>query len=270
MSTTVAKGLRVLTALCSAREPIGITDLAREIDMNLSAVQRLLGTLIELGYAEQVTKSRKYRATLLTWETGAQVLSDNRYRRAVHPILRHAAHSTGYTAFFMINNSPFATYFDKVEGPNGVTYSSELGTSIPITATASGLAIAAFLSPEDRLNLSEPALRGTAKFNGVDLATLSEQLELIRKRRYATSESGFRKGVNSVAAPVWTEDGAAYGSVAVTADENELKAENFPTIGLKVVRWAEEASMVLGGVPYPQDFYNSPPPIRRRELNQKL
>ena len=270
MSTTLAKGLRVLTALCSSREPIGITDLAREIDMNLSAVQRLLGTLIELGYVEQVTKSRKYRATLLTWETGAQVLSDNRYRRAIHPILRRAAHSTGYTAFFMIDNSPFATYFDKVEGPNGVTYSSELGTSIPITATASGLAIAAFLSPEDRLHLSEPAVRGTAKFNGIDLTKLSEQIELIRKRRYATSESGLRKGVNSVAAPVWAEDGTVCGSVAVTADENELKAEDFPTVGLKVVRWAEEATMVLGGVPYPQELYNSAPQSQLRKLSRKL
>ena len=41
----------------------------------------------------------------------------------------------------------------------------------------------------------------------------------------------------------------------VTADENELRAEDFPTIGVKVVRWAEEATMVLGGVSYPQDFY---------------
>ena len=59
MSTTLAKGLRLLEALCFAREPIGITELSRQIDMNLSAVQRLLGTLVELGFAEQVARSRK-------------------------------------------------------------------------------------------------------------------------------------------------------------------------------------------------------------------
>ena len=162
MGTTLAKGLTLLTALCNAREAIGITDLSREIDMNLSAVQRLLGTLVELGYAEQVTNSRKYRATLLAWETGAQALRDNVFRRAIHPILRRAAHSTGYTAFFVIDNLPFVTYFDKVEGQNGLTYSTELGASIPMTFTASGLAIAAFLAPEDRLKLGKPAVRGTA------------------------------------------------------------------------------------------------------------
>jgi DNA-binding IclR family transcriptional regulator len=254
MSTTLAKGMRLLEALCYAREPVGITALAQQIDMNLSAVQRLLGTLVQLGYAEQV-KSRKYRATLLTWEVGAQVLRDNVLRRSIHPILRHAAHTTGYTAFFMLNNAPFATYFDKVEGKNGLTYSSELGTSVPITATASGLAITAFLTPDARQRLGTAAERGTIEFQPVDLAAMEAQIAEIRNRRYATSESGFRKGVNSVAAPVWGEDGKVCGSIALTADENELKIDDFVSVGQKVVRWADEATIVLGGEPYPQDFY---------------
>lgn len=254
MSTTLAKGIRLLEALCYAREPVGITALAEQVDMNLSAVQRLLGRLVQLGYAEQV-KSRKYRATLLTWEIGAQVLRDNVLRRSIHPILRQAAHTTGYTAFFMLNNAPFVTYFDKVEGKSGLVYSSELGTSVPITATASGLAITAFLTPEARLKLSVPALRGTIEFRAVDVVSLEARIAEIRDRRYATSESGFRKGVNSVAAPVWGSDGEVCGSFALTADENELKTDDFIAIGQKIVRWADEATLILGGEPYPQDFY---------------
>ena len=53
----------------------------------------------------------------------------------------------------------------------------------------------------------------------------------------------------------------------MTTDENELKAEDFPALGLKVVRWAEEATTLLGGVPYPLDLYKQPAsasPIRPR------
>lgn len=255
MSTTLGKGLKLLEALCVAREPVGITELARSIEMNLSAVQRLLGTLVALGFAEQVAKSRKYRATLLTWEVGAQVLRDSVYRRAIHPILRHAAHASGYTAYFILNSAPFVTYFDKVEGPKGLTYSSELGTSVPINATAAGMAIIAFLSPDLYPKLSEPASRDTVQFQGIDIASLADNIAGVRQRRYATSESGFRKGVNSVAAPVWGSDGRVCGSIAITADENELKREKFIEIGVKLVRWTEEATLVLGGSPYPQEFY---------------
>mgnify|MGYP001110744790 FL=1 len=254
MSSTFAKGLRLLEALCLAREPIGITALARDLDMNLSAVQRLLGTLVAAGYVEQ-TQDRKYQATLLTWEIGAQVLRDNVYRRAVHPILRRAAHTTGFTAFFMLNNVPFATYFDKVEGRNGVTYSSELGTSVPITATASGLAITAFLNPQQRQKLLKEVKRGMIVYVPGDQQALEETTAQIRDQRYATSQSGFRKGVNSVAAPVWNENNEVCGSIALTADENELRAEHFEEVGRAVVRWAEEATVSLGGFPYPKEFY---------------
>lgn len=255
MSTTLAKGLKLLETLCLAREPIGITDLAREADMNLSAVQRLLGTLLDLGYAEQDPKSRKYRATLMTWEFGAQVLRDHVYLRAVHPVLRQAAQSTGFTAYFILNNAPFVTYFDKVEGPQGLTYSSVLGTSVPMTFTAAGLAIISFLSPEELESLSRPSVHGNAQFESFDLSGFEPRVALVRERRYATSESGYRKGVNSVAAPVWGNDGRVCGSIALTADEHELKVEDFTALGQKVVRWAEEATIVLGGSPYPRAFY---------------
>ena len=191
----------------------------------------------------------------MNWEIGAQVLRDNIYRRALHPILRHAAHSTGYTAYFILNNAPFVTYFDKVEGPKGLTYSSELGTSVPIAATAAGMAILAFLAPDECVRLAAPATRGTIEFRGLHLAELTDRIADVRRRRYATSESGFRKGVNSVAAPVWGGDGRVCGSIALTADENELKPEKFPALGVEVVRWADEATLVLGGVPFPQAFY---------------
>jgi DNA-binding IclR family transcriptional regulator len=126
---------------------------------------------------------------------------------------------------------------------------------VPITATASGLAITAFLTPEARLKLGTAAHRGTIEFQPLDLEAMEEKIVDIRNRRYATSESGFRKGVNSVAAPVWADDGKVCGSIALTADENELKTDDFVAVGQKVVRWADEATIVLGGEPYPQDFY---------------
>jgi DNA-binding IclR family transcriptional regulator len=257
MSLTVKKGLRLLEALCAAREPVGVTDLARQIDLNLSAVQRLLGTLVETGYAEQDPRSRKYRATLLMWEVGAKVLAENHMRRNIHPILRQAAHQTGFNAFFVLNNCPFITYFDKVEGHIGLTYSAEIGSSLPMTQTAGGLAISAFLPPEDLEKLFSPAQRGTVNFQPVDRNRLMGRIAPVRERRYATSESGVRRGVNSIAAPVWRQDGYICGSITLTADESDLPADRFADFGLKVVRWAEEATTMLGGQPFPASFYQA-------------
>ena len=210
-----------------------------------------------MGYVRQEEGSRKYRATLMAWETGSQVLWEDVFYRSVHPILREAAQSTGYTAYFIRNNTPFVTYFDKVEGPHGLTYSSVLGTSIPIGKTAAGLAIVSFLQPEQCKVLDKPATRGKIEFSGINISKLKSAISAIREQRYATSESGFRKGVNSVAAPVWGADGLVCGAIAITADEHELKADDFPGLGQQVVRWATQASAQLGGIPYPQSFYSA-------------
>jgi hypothetical protein len=45
-------------------------------------------------------------------------------------------------------------------------------------------------------------MRGTIEYRGRDLSELTDKIAELRRRRYATSESSFRKGVNSVTAPV--------------------------------------------------------------------
>ncbi|PJR09878.1 IclR family transcriptional regulator [Sinorhizobium meliloti] len=257
MSLTARKALRLMEALCAAREPLGITELARQMELNLSAVQRLLGTLVEMGYAHQVSGSRKYRATLLMWEVGSKVLAENQTRRNLHPILRQAAHQTGFNAFFVLNNCPFITYFDRVEGHIGLTYSAEMGSSLPMTRTAGGLAISAFLPPHDLEKLFAPAQRGTVGFQPPDREEMMKRIAPVRERRYATSESGMRRGVNSIAAPVWQNDGSICGSITLTADESDLPPSRFAEFGQKVVRWAEEATATLGGQPFPASFYQT-------------
>lgn len=64
MSTTIRKGLRVIEYLAHAGGPRGISEIARRIGMNKSAVQRIISTLKETGYVEKAPDTAKYRLTL--------------------------------------------------------------------------------------------------------------------------------------------------------------------------------------------------------------
>ena len=132
-----------------------------------------------------------------------------------------------------------------------------MGSSLSMTQTAGGLAIAAFLPAQDFEKFFTKAVRGTAHFQPADRNKLLERVEVVRERRYATSESGVRRGVNSIAAPVWQKDGSICGSITLTADEHDLPPERFTEFGQRVVRWAEEATATLGGQPYPASFYET-------------
>ena len=122
--------------------------------MNKSAVQRIIATLKETGYVEKAPDTTKYRLTLSIWELGSHVVDQHQARRLIHPVLRFAAQSTGFTAFLAYLSFPFVVYLDKVEGAHGRVHTAEPGSRIPMTRTAAGKAILAFLPDSDLIELA--------------------------------------------------------------------------------------------------------------------
>lgn len=249
MSQTLMKGIRVLEALAHSNQPMGISELARRIDMNQSAVQRLLNTLVDAGYARQADGSRKYQLTYGLWELGLRSVEDNEMRRLLRPTMRLGAHLTGMTCFFALAAFPFVVYFDRVEGARGRPHSAEPGRKVPMTATASGKAIFPFLSAEKRARLAQPAsdTTGFVTFPGLPVEQIEAIAAQVRQDRFATSISGMRKGMNSVSAPVWSKGAEPVGAITLTAGEADLTDTDFPLYGARVLELAEEATISLSG-----------------------
>ncbi|MEO3388008.1 IclR family transcriptional regulator [Mesorhizobium sp. CAU 1741] len=252
MSQTLIKGLRVLEALAHSDTPRGLSELSRSLDMNQSAVQRLLSALVTAGYAEKVDTARKYQLTFSLWELGMRSIADNAARRRIHPTLRLGAHVTGLTCFFALAAPPFVIYLDRVEGARGRPHSAEPGRKVAITATASGKSIVPYLPARMRNALTQPATdwSGHVRFDGITQDALDALVKQVRRDRYAVSQSGVRKGMNSVAAPVWTNRPMPLGSIVLTASETELRAEDMPVYGARVLELAEEATVSLGGTSF--------------------
>lgn len=251
MSTTLIKSLRILESVAQSEEPRGITELSRELELNKSAVQRLLQTLVEAGYLEKAQGGR-YRSTLRIWELGSHIITHHEARRLVHPILRYGAQLTGLTAYFAWCDFPDALYLDKVEGAHGRPNSSEPGRRVWLPLAASGRAILAFLDDEviARVGAIPTAQRqGDAPSKELP-ADLREQLDAVRHRMYAVSQSGSVSRVNSIAAPVWGSGPAPVGSIALTSDSTSLPESDFDRLGHIAVSLGEQATRVLGGI-YP-------------------
>jgi len=246
MSTTLRKSLAILECLSHSDEPRGISEMARELNLDKSAVQRIFQTLHAEGYLEKVPGSSKYRLSLRLWELGAPIIERHDIRRQIHPILRFGANISGFTAFLTWADFPYVVYLDKVEGVHGRTYSAEPGRRVPIFRAASGKAILAFLPDVDVAALIA-STKPDVGFRLPNAEELSEELVEIRNRMFAVSVSGTVQGVNSVAAPIWQDQGVPVGSVLLTADAMKMPAERFDEFGQIVMSMAEEATRALGG-----------------------
>ena len=86
-----------------------------------------------------------------------------------------------------------------------------------------------------------------AHFNiaNVDPVQLRQELAKIRVDGFAISESGYRPGVNSVAAAIVRKDGAVAGSIAVTGPMERLGPERLRTYAPDIVNAATRISEAL-------------------------
>lgn len=248
-SSTIRKGMQVIEYLAHSDGPRGISEISTAIDMNKSAVQRILGTFLESGYVERAEGSRKYQLSLSIWELGSCVVSQQTVRRQVHPVLRLASQTTGCTAFLAHLSFPFMIYLDKVEGLHGRVNSSESGKRIPIGITASGLSVLAFMPKELLAKVVQPSVdwTGFVHFNGLSLTELQEPIAEVRHKGFACSFSAMTRGVNAVAAPIWWNSRVPYGSLVLTADDTKMPSGDIDGFGQRVRELADDVTIALGG-----------------------
>ncbi len=244
MDTTIIKGLRVLETLALSDNARGISELAREMNLNKSNVQRILGTLSVLGYVQKDPATSRYAPTLRMWEFGMRVVHRNVVRRAAQGYLRALFEKLHESVFLCVPDNNDILYLDKMESPAPVRISSQIGWRAPAVKTASGKAILAFQSEEQ---LEQVIAAGRDHFHLVDIdaARLRRELAAVRADGFAISESGYRQGVNSIAAPIWARDGSVVASIAVTGPVERLDTATLRSYAPEIINTATRIAEAL-------------------------
>ncbi|SIO72080.1 transcriptional regulator, IclR family [Burkholderia sp. GAS332] len=247
MDTTILKGLAVLERLAESEQFRGVTELSRQMNLTKSNVQRVLSTLVELGYAQKDPVSGRYGATLRMWEFGYKTLSRDRVRLAAASQLRRLCDLCNETVFLCMGDGLDIIYVDKMEGTDPNRVFCTIGMRLPALSTAAGRAIFAF-QDQDVIEQAIGELRRVDPKSMDDNAALkmTDRLAQIRVDGYATSFGEFRTGTNSLAAPVWNGDSKPIASVVINGSSDRLPAERLTSLAADVVGTAARISETLG------------------------
>ncbi|SIO72074.1 transcriptional regulator, IclR family [Burkholderia sp. GAS332] len=247
MDTTIFKGLAVLERLAESDQPRGVTELSQQMNLTKSNVQRVLSTLVELGYAQKDTVSGRYKATLRMWEFGYKTLSRDRVRLAAASQLRRLCDLCNETVFLCMGDGLDIVYVDKMEGTDPNRVFCTIGMRLPALSTAAGRAISAF-QDEAVIEHAIGELRRVDPMLMDDDAAIEmqEKLMQIRVDGYAASFGEFRTGTNSLAAPVWNGDSKPIASVVINGSNERLPSERLTSLASDAVATAARISETLG------------------------
>ena len=203
------RSLAILDVL--AEEPsLGTNEIARRLGTSASTTSRQLATLVEAGLVEHVPVTGRYRLGIRLVALATSVLARLDVRAIAHPHLEDLAEQIGETATLSVPSDPDAITVDVVRSPRYIQDGSQLGRPSIAHATAAGKVMLAFDSVA-----SQRVLQAYTPRTITDPRRLAAEIERIRRRGWADAFEEREIGLNAIAAPVWSNDGALAGIIAL-------------------------------------------------------
>jgi DNA-binding IclR family transcriptional regulator len=216
------KAIRLLKRLIEMGEPIGVQQLAGDVDLRLSTTHRLLQVLVTAELASYDPGTRLYGVGSEFVRLANVTLNGDTSIGRIRPIVRRLADQLGETCAFNLFEPRTGTMIVAIveRGPHALGYDLEIGRRDGIYAGASGKAILAAL-PDDELAtyLSRAPLLPLTSATVVDASELRRQVHAIRPSMVAFSRGERIPGAVGVAAAVFGPSGRVVGSLLVTIPE---------------------------------------------------
>jgi IclR family acetate operon transcriptional repressor len=203
------RSLAILDVL--AEEPtLGTNEIARRLRTSPSTTSRQLATLVEAGLVEHVPATGRYRLGIRIVALATSVLARLDVRAIAHPHLEALAAELGETATLSVPGDPDAITVDVVRSSRYIADGSRLGRPSIAHASAAGKVMLAFDGVRQARELQAYTPRTIT-----DPGELEAEVERVRKRGWADAFEEREVGLNAIAAPVWSSDGALAGIIAL-------------------------------------------------------
>jgi Transcriptional regulator len=249
MNNTLQNGFMLLEFLAESAEECSVKELAEHFKLPNSHVCRLLKTLAETGYVQQVPGSRKYRISLkILYLSNARLLKLT-LRQKARPHLQKLAVKLENPVYL---SAPFNglsitidTFFpENTVGDAGVA----IGAVHLPNCHACGKVCAAYL-PETELDGFLAGMDWIAHTSHTITSPERFKLELakIRQEKVATIVSEKQLGLGAVAAPIFNAAGGLAGAVgAVLPGERYWTDELWDKFKTETRNTAESISFAIG------------------------
>ncbi len=246
MSATVEKALQIIEALSRSHEPVGVSQLGRQLHLNKSTVFRLMDTLCQHGYARKDMQTSGYQLTTKLWELGVGVLQQLTLRDVARPTMEAVTRETGETTMLGIVQDREALIVEKVDPASAaLQIASPIGTRVALHCSSIGRALLAF-QPDAFVEQAAGSLPRRTERTITARNVLNAELERVRSLGVAECVDEWAVGVSGLAAPIRDQSGRVVGSFCITGPTTRLTADRLPKLRLRAIDAAQEISTQLG------------------------
>ena len=200
---SVKKAFAILSAISSSKEGLGVSELARGLNMAKSTVHGMTLALEEVGAVMRDPQTKRYKLGFTLLEIGRSAYSQIDLETSAKPIMEDLMEKTQTSVFLGILNWDQVTVLDIVESRQDLKITAPVGTTMPLFAGAVGKVFLASLDAEQAAKIVNS--KGMPQFTEnsiVDSELYNQELKRVRQKGYAVDDEEYILGVRAVAAPI--------------------------------------------------------------------
>jgi IclR family transcriptional regulator, acetate operon repressor len=204
----------------AARQPIGVSDVARATGIDKSAAQRLAVTLHAAGWLDRTGDGRWRVAPDLIHL--ARQAAEGSMVAAMRPLLERLRDETGETAILVTIEHDRLRVVDMVESRQALRISPS-GRYLPLRRSSAARAIAAHLPPDELTALRE-----------IDPSLDEDTLIDVRRHGWAINDREIVDDARVVGVAVRRTDGPPLGAVIIAAPTSRMSLEDMQRVGARL------------------------------------
>lgn len=242
---SVAKAMNLLDILAESQLPLSLAELSAKTGWPKSTIHGLLSTMRESSVVAQDEEGR-YMLGIRLFEYGCTLSSSWTILETAKPYIQHISYHTGEAVFLSILDRGEVITLDRADNRTGLQTSAEMGCRLPVHCTSQGKLFLAYMSEQEQKNvLKRTELKEYTPHTITTLPELQKEFENIRQQGYAIENGEYKKGLRSVAAPIYDEEGRVRYAIGIIGMFRQIESDKFVRAISVVKETAEKISNSL-------------------------
>lgn len=216
--STINRVLDILETVAASERPLSPTDLAVQLNIPKASLHRLVATLEEQGYLQTRMNQRGLQPGHRLQRVALGVLASAPMQAQRRAILATLSQEIGETCNIAVPDGAEMIYFDRAETHWPVRVQLQIGSRVPVYATAGGKMYLSSLPRAKRESLISYIKLVPYTANSIlDPAKLHAELDATSARGYALDNEEYIDGMVALAVPITDENDRVYATLSFHA-----------------------------------------------------
>ena len=245
--SSLQRALDILSLFGSQSPELGITDIAKALNLHKSTAAGLVYTLQRNGYIAQNPENRRYHLGLQLVERAGVLLDQIEIRKIAMPELEHLRDWSSESVNLAILEENQVIYIERLLTDKSLGFRNHIGKRAWPHSTALGKAILSHLPPHEARTILESYPLESMTLNTItDIEVLMGQFKTFHAQGYAIEREENEIGGLCISAPIHNHSSNPVAAVSVSFPLSRLDETMIATYGIKILEVARCISVKLG------------------------